>query len=187
MPDLRFFRRAPQNCIPANALAVFAAPRRYTPFPVFNHYVGSCYPHARNYAICWPSSHTEYRPIALLVAVLVTTFKSLTSKVKVITRGEATRLINKEDAVVVDLRQRDDFRKGHIAGSINLLPSEIKANNVGELEKHKDKPVIVVDGSGMQCREPANALTKAGFAQVFVLKEGVAGWAGENLPLVRGK
>ncbi len=90
--------------------------------------------------------------IALLVAVLVTTFKSLTSKVKVITRGEATRLINKEDAVVVDLRQRDDFRKGHIAGSINLLPSEIKANNVGELEKHKDKPVIVVDGSGMQCQ-----------------------------------
>ncbi len=62
--------------------------------------------------------------IALLVAVLVTTFKSLSSKVKVITRGEATRLINKEDAVVVDLRQRDDFRKGHIAGSINLLPSE---------------------------------------------------------------
>ena len=118
--------------------------------------------------------------IALLVAVLVTTFKSLTSKVKVISRGEATRLINKEDAVVVDLRQRDDFRKGHIAGSINLLPSEIKANNVGELEKHKD-------GSGMQCQEPANALTKAGFAQVFVLKEGVAGWAGENLPLVRGK
>ncbi|WP_146644803.1 rhodanese-like domain-containing protein, partial [Salmonella enterica] len=109
------------------------------------------------------------------------------SKVKVITRGEATRLINKEDAVVVDLRQRDDFRKGHIAGATNLLPSEIKANNVGELEKHKDKPIIVVDGSGMQCQESANALTKAGFEKVFVLKEGVAGWSGENLPLVRGK
>ena len=52
-----------------------------------------------------------------------------------ITRGEATRLINKEDAVVVDLRQRDDFRKGHIAGAINLLPAEIKANNIGELEE----------------------------------------------------
>ncbi|EAN4054044.1 rhodanese-like domain-containing protein [Salmonella enterica subsp. enterica serovar Uganda] len=125
--------------------------------------------------------------IALLVAVLFTTFKGLTSKVKVITRGEATRLINKEDAVVVDLRQRDDFRKGHIAGATNLLPSEIKANNVGELEKHKDKPIIVVDGSGMQCQESANALTKAGFEKVFVLKEGVAGWSGENLPLARGK
>ena len=125
--------------------------------------------------------------VGLLAAVLFTTFKGLTSKIKVITRGEATRLINKEEAVVVDLRQRDDFRKCHIAGSINLLPTEIKANNLGELEKHKDKPIIVVDGSGMQAQEPANNLNKAGFERVFVLKEGVAGWSGENLPLVRGK
>ncbi|MEW5562802.1 rhodanese-like domain-containing protein [Enterobacter asburiae] len=125
--------------------------------------------------------------VGLLAAVLFTTFKGLTSKIKVITRGEATRLINKEEAIVVDLRQRDDFRKGHIAGSVNLLPAEIKANNLGELEKHKDKPIIVVDGSGMQAQEPANNLNKAGFGRVFVLKEGVAGWSGENLPLVRGK
>ncbi|MFW0764720.1 rhodanese-like domain-containing protein [Trabulsiella odontotermitis] len=125
--------------------------------------------------------------VALLAAVLFTTFKGLMSKVKVITRGEATRLINKEDAVVVDLRQRDDFRKGHIAGSINLLPSEIKANNVGELEKHKSQPIIVVDGSGLQAQSPAGDLAKAGFAQVYVLKEGIAGWSGENLPLVKGK
>jgi len=125
--------------------------------------------------------------IALLGAVLYTTFKGIASNVKVISRGEATRLINKEDAVVVDLRQREDFRKGHIAGAVNLLPNEIKANNVGELEKHKATPIIVVDGSGMQAQEPANALTKAGFEKVFVLKEGIAGWSSENLPLVRGK
>ncbi|WAH50846.1 rhodanese-like domain-containing protein [Pseudescherichia vulneris] len=125
--------------------------------------------------------------VVLLGAVLFTTFKGLTSKVKVITRGEATRLINKEEAVVVDLRQRDDFRKGHIAGAVNLLPAEIKANNVGELDKHKSKPIIVVDGSGMQAQEPASALVNAGFTQVYVLKDGVAGWSGENLPLVRGK
>lgn len=160
---------------------------RYTPSTVFYHLVGSCNPHARNYAIRRPSPVLSIAWIALLVAVLFTTFKGLMSKVKVITRGEATRLINKEDAVVVDLRQRDDFRKGHIAGSINLLPTEIKANNVGELEKHKAQPIIVVDGSGMQAQEPASALNKAGFEKVFVLKEGIAGWSGENLPLVRGK
>ena len=55
------------------------------------------------------------------------------------------------------------------------------------LEKHKNKPVIVVDGSGMQCQDSATALIKAGFEQVSVLKDGVAGWSGENLPLVRGK
>ncbi|WP_342323064.1 rhodanese-like domain-containing protein [Kosakonia sp. BYX6] len=125
--------------------------------------------------------------IALFGAVLFTTFKGIASKVKVISRGEATRLINKEDAVVVDLRQRDDFRKGHIAGALNLLPNEIKANNVGELEKHKSAPIIVVDGTGMQAQTPANELVKAGYEKVFVLKDGISGWIGENLPLVRGK
>ena len=125
--------------------------------------------------------------IALFGAVLFTTFKGIASKVKVISRGEATRLINKEDAVVVDLRQRDDFRKGHIAGAVNLLPNEIKANNVGELEKRKSTPIIVVDGTGLQAQTPANELVKAGFEKVFVLKDGVSGWVGENLPLVRGK
>ena len=125
--------------------------------------------------------------LALFAAVLYTTFKGVASKVKVISRGEATRLINKEDAVVVDLRQRDDFRKGHIAGAVNLLPGEIKANNVGELVKRKSTPIIVVDGTGLQAQTPANELVKAGFEKVFVLKDGVSGWVGENLPLVRGK
>jgi rhodanese-related sulfurtransferase len=125
--------------------------------------------------------------VVLLAAVLFTTFKGLVSKVKIITRGEATRLINKEDAVVVDLRQRDDFRKGHIAGAVNLLPNDIKANNLGELEKSKSKPIIVVDGTGMQAQAPASELIRAGFERVYVLKDGVAGWSGENLPLVRGK
>lgn len=125
--------------------------------------------------------------VVLLAAVLFTTFKGLVSKVKIITRGEATRLINKEDAVVVDLRQREDFRKGHIAGAVNLLPNDIKANNLGELEKSKSKPIIVVDGTGMQAQAPASELIKAGFERVYVLKDGVAGWSGENLPLVRGK
>ena len=125
--------------------------------------------------------------IALLAAVIYTTFKGLTSKVKTITRGQATHLINKEDAVVVDIRQRDDFRKGHIASAINLLPNEIKNGSLGELEKHKANPIIVVDASGMSANDAATALHKASFERVFVLKEGVAGWSGENLPLVRGK
>lgn len=41
-------------------------------------------------------------------------------------RGEAIQLINKEEAVVIDTRNRDDYRRGHIAGAINLLPNDIK-------------------------------------------------------------
>ena len=51
--------------------------------------------------------------------------------------------------------------------------------------KHKAQPIIVVDGTGMQAQESASALHKAGFENVTVLKEGISGWSGENLPLVR--
>ncbi|WP_156293232.1 rhodanese-like domain-containing protein [Serratia oryzae] len=125
--------------------------------------------------------------VALLAAVIVMTFKSRFSKVKEISRGEAIRLINKEDAVVVDTRSRDDFRKGHIANAINLTASEIKNGSLGELEKHKAQPVIVVCANGTTSRDPAENLSKAGFVSVYTLKDGIAGWSGENLPLARGK
>ncbi len=93
--------------------------------------------------------------IALLVAVLVTTFKSLTES-EGDYRGEATRLINKEDAVVVICRQRDDFRSKPYRRFYQICcRAKSKVNNVGELEKHKDKPVIVVDGSACSAASPA--------------------------------
>ncbi|MGG2143561.1 rhodanese-like domain-containing protein [Symbiopectobacterium sp. RP] len=125
--------------------------------------------------------------VALLVAVIVITVKSKLSKVKEISRGEAIQLINKEEAVIVDLRNRDDFRRGHIANAINLLPNDIKNGSLGELEKHKAHPVIVVCVNGISSRESADNLLKAGFERVSVLKDGLSGWSGENLPLVQGK
>lgn len=125
--------------------------------------------------------------IALLAAVLYTTFKGMLSKVKTITRTETTRLINKENAMIVDIRQHDDFRKGHIVSAVNMLPNEIKSGNFGELEKHKSRPVVIVDANGSSTQEVAASLVKAGFDQVYQMKEGITGWSGENLPLVRGK
>ncbi|MDR3432854.1 MAG: rhodanese-like domain-containing protein [Rouxiella aceris] len=125
--------------------------------------------------------------VALLIAVIFTTVKARFSKVKEITRGEATRLINKEDAVVVDVRAREEFRKGHISTSVNLLTADIKSNNLAEVAKHKAQPVIVVCANGQTSRTAAEGLVTAGFERVYTLKEGIAGWSGENLPLARGK
>ncbi|MGL9750965.1 MAG: rhodanese-like domain-containing protein [Symbiopectobacterium sp.] len=123
--------------------------------------------------------------VALLVAVIVMIVKSKLSKVEEIARGEAIQLINKEEAVIVDLRNRDDFRRGHIANAINLLPNDIKNGSLGELEKYKARPVIVVCVNGISSRESADNLLKAGFERVSVLKDGLSGWNGENLPLVQ--
>ncbi|AUG98682.1 rhodanese-like domain-containing protein [Pectobacteriaceae bacterium CE70] len=125
--------------------------------------------------------------VGLLVAVIVLTVKSSLSKVKEVVRGEAIQLINKEDAIVVDIRNRDDYRRGHIANAINLIPNDIKSGNLGELEKHKSQPIIVVCANGLSSRESAENLLKAGFVRAMTLKDGLTGWSGENLPLVRGK
>ena len=73
------------------------------------------------------------------------------------------------------------------ANAINLTASEIKNGSLGELEKHKAQPIIVVCANGTASREPAENLSKAGFEKVTMLKDGISGWSGENLPLVRGK
>ncbi|WP_075183288.1 rhodanese-like domain-containing protein [Pantoea sp. 1.19] len=125
--------------------------------------------------------------VVLLILVIVTTFKGMFSKVKTISRGQATHLINKEDAVVVDVRGRDEYRKGHISNALNVQAADIKKGSFGELEKHKAQPLIVVCASGHSAGEAAAKLSQAGFNNVSVLKEGIAGWNSDNLPLVRGK
>lgn len=125
--------------------------------------------------------------IVLFVAVVVMTIKSRFSKVKEVSRGQAIHLINKEEAMVVDTRTRDEYRKGHIANAVNLTPSELKSGSLGELGKHKSQPMIVVCANGMTSRQSAEHLVNAGFTQVYSLKDGIAGWHGDNLPLARVK
>ncbi|TKB55040.1 rhodanese-like domain-containing protein [Ferrimonas aestuarii] len=125
--------------------------------------------------------------VGLLAAVVFMTVKSLFSKVKNIPAAEAVRMINKEDAVVVDVRGDDEFRKGHIANAIHLPLSEIKNNELSALEKHKDAPIIVVCNAGMSSVQAAQMLVSAGFGHVFSLQGGMTDWKAANLLVVRKK
>ena len=82
-------------------------------------------------------------------------------------------------------KNKHEFQRGHIIGSVNLLPTEIKNQNVGKIEHHKEKPLIIVDVNGVSSATSAELLTKQGFEKVYVLKDGLAAWAGANLPLVK--
>lgn len=123
--------------------------------------------------------------IAVFVGVIVTFVKSATSRVKVIDNAQLTQLLNKENGIVVDVRSNDEFQRGHIIGSVQALPTEIKNNTASILEKHKNVPVIVVDASGLGNEAIANQLYKNGFSQAYSLKEGIGGWRAANLPLVK--
>lgn len=123
--------------------------------------------------------------IALFVAVVINLYKGVTSKISVVDNAKATLLINNEDGVVLDVRTDDEFKSGHIIDSVHVLPSDIKGNKLNNIEKYKDRPVIVVDNNGLTAQGLANTLTKQGFAKVSALKEGIAGWRAANLPLVK--
>ena len=123
--------------------------------------------------------------LGLFVAILYTSIRSLLSPIKVISNREATLLINRENGVVLDVRTIDEFAKGHIVDAVNIPVSQITANNLSPIEKHKDVPTIVVCESGMRAPAAASVLSKAGFTRVFVLRGGLASWRGENLPVTK--
>lgn len=123
--------------------------------------------------------------IAVFVMTILSLVKGATQKYKIISNAEAITLMNDKEALVVDLRSLDEFQRGHIIGSINLIPADIKSQNVGKIEHHKEKPLIVVDVNGTLSNNSAESLAKQGFTQVYVLKDGLAAWAGANLPLVK--
>lgn len=123
--------------------------------------------------------------IGLVAAIVVTTVMAKLSKVKVIPTQEAVLLINKQDAVVIDVRSADDFRKGHITGAVNVPASQIKANDLSQIQKYQQKPVILVCETGMTTSGLGRILTKAQFTQVYALRGGMADWRAQNLPVAK--
>lgn len=96
----------------------------------------------------------------------------------------AVSLINRDEAVVVDIRDRKEFNEGRITGAIHIPLSAIK-DRASELKKHQDKQLIVVDKMGQHSAAAVKLLNAQGFSHVTRLNGGIADWKGSNLPLVK--
>jgi rhodanese-related sulfurtransferase len=96
---------------------------------------------------------------------------------------EATRLLNNENAVVVDVRDGTTYNSGHILGAMNVPQSTLE-NELPQLEKIKDKPLIIVCAAGQESFKVANKLKKLGF-KVQTLAGGLNAWRTSGLPLVK--
>ena len=97
---------------------------------------------------------------------------------------QAVLLINRENPVIVDVREESEFASGHIAAAKNIPLSRFK-ERLGELAKYKQKPLLVNCLSGSRTVGACAALKSAGFEKVYVLKGGVNAWRQANLPLVK--
>jgi len=103
---------------------------------------------------------------------------------KALSTHEATMLVNREDGVFLDIRDRNDFKKGHIAGAVNIVLAGLK-DRTGELEKYRSKPIIVVCKSGTTAGTAVSLLAKEGFEKARPLRGGMGQWQGDNLPVTK--
>lgn len=95
---------------------------------------------------------------------------------------EATMLINKQDALVLDVREQKDFATAHILNARNVPLAQL-TERIGELAKFKDKPVIVHCGTGQKSGGALAILKQQGFNNVVNLNGGFAAWKQAGLPL----
>ena len=94
--------------------------------------------------------------------------------------AEATHLINREDALVVDVREPGEYGAGHILGAKNVPMSRL---DDGELTKRKDRPVIIYCDAGERSSKAMAALKKQGFSRVANLTGGLRAWQQAGLPV----
>ncbi|OAE12293.1 sulfurtransferase [Pseudomonas simiae] len=97
--------------------------------------------------------------------------------------SELTALVNKDEAVVVDIRPVKDFAAGHIVGALNIPQDKLIAR-LAELEKYKAKTIILVDAQGQHAGTHAREMLKTGFTAAK-LSGGIGSWKADNLPLVK--
>ncbi len=125
--------------------------------------------------------------IGVFIALIFTSVKAGLSTIKKVTHQQATLLMNRESAKVIDVRSESEFKKGHILDSTLLPLSKLKNNEFGGLEKELDAPIIVVCNTGMTSTQACQMLQKAGFTNIHNLQGGIAEWKTANLPLTQKK
>ncbi len=94
----------------------------------------------------------------------------------------ATQMMNREDALVIDVRDPAEYAKGHIPGAKSMPLADLE-RRAAELDKHKAKPVIVHCDTGSRATRALGVLKARGFAKVFNLAGGYGAWQQAGLPV----
>lgn len=102
--------------------------------------------------------------------------------VKEVNSSGALQLINHKNAVVLDVREPGEYESGHVLNS-KLIPLGKLKERIGELEKHKDRPIVVLCRSGNRSGTACFILGKQGFNQAYNLAGGIQAWKKANLPV----
>jgi rhodanese-related sulfurtransferase len=124
--------------------------------------------------------------LAVIVALLIwNLMKDSFSGIPQVSPMEMTRLINHEDAVIIDMRGAGEYNGGHVLSAINVPAADL-IGRIRELEKFRGRPVVCYDSGGTLVKSIA-ALKVAGLDKLYNLRGGLNAWQSAGLPLSRTK
>ncbi|MFC4818903.1 rhodanese-like domain-containing protein [Dokdonella ginsengisoli] len=124
--------------------------------------------------------------LGVLIALVANEAQRLMRSYKALTPAGLTQLINRDNALLVDVSSLADFEKGHIPGARHVAMSQFDPESK-ELAKVRDLPVAVVCKNGQTSAQAAQRLKKAGFSKVFWLEGGIGAWIEAQMPLAKGR
>lgn len=123
--------------------------------------------------------------VGIIIMLIAGELKQRIGGVKQVGPFDATRMLNHDDAVMIDMRNLKDFQAGHIVNAVHL--PEQNDSDIKNLEKFRKQPLIVYCRSGQRSSGVCGKLRKQGFETVYNLKGGVVAWQNANLPLSRSQ
>ena len=98
--------------------------------------------------------------------------------------SEAVLMLNRGKPLILDVRDAAEFSSGHIQSAKNIPMAEL-ATRLKEIEKFKDKPILVHCQRGMRAKSAIKILKAQQFSQLNNLQGGLDAWADAKLPLVK--
>lgn len=121
--------------------------------------------------------------ILIIIFFIVVFYPKLSVKlnknVKNVSGDEAEKLIKEnKDIVILDVRTKNEYNSGHINGA-KLMPVSEISSRIGELEKYKDKPILVHCASGGRSPKAVKVLLKNNFTPIYHMNHGLSGWHGQ--------
>lgn len=120
--------------------------------------------------------------VAVIGLILFAEFQRVTRKYRALGPNDAVRIMNQDGALVLDVREDNEFSGGRLAGARHI-PLGVLKQRMKEIEKFRDSPVLVYCRSGTRSGSAAAQLASAGFKDVTNLQGGIQAWQSAGLPL----
>jgi len=122
--------------------------------------------------------------VAVVIMLVMNEFKRKLLGFNEVGINDAVRLINQDDALVLDVREDKEYCDGHILNAVNI-PLGLLDGRLNEIEQHKESPVIIYCRSGQRAAKAGAVLKRRGFTSIHKLNGGMLAWVDANMPVNR--